>query len=55
VTGTLSFTGGTGHFDGASGTQTMEASQSIDVSQATLPVHTELDLHGTISLAHAAH
>ncbi len=50
VTGTLNFTGGTGRFDGASGTETMEGRQSIDVSQAVLPAHTVLDLEGTITV-----
>jgi hypothetical protein len=55
VTGMLSFVGGTGRFAGASGSQTMVGRRAIDVSQATLPVHTMLDLEGSISLVHPTH
>ena len=54
VTGTLNFTGGTGRFGGAGGTEAMQGRQSIDVSQAGLPVHTVLDLEGTITVVHPA-
>jgi hypothetical protein len=55
ISGTLTFTGGTGRFTGAIGTENMHGRQSIDVSQADLPAHTVLDLEGTITLTYPAH
>ncbi len=54
ISGTLTFTGGTGRFTGAIGTESMHGRQWIDVSQADLPAHTLLDLEGTITLTHPA-
>ncbi|MGH7630144.1 MAG: hypothetical protein ACREOF_12350 [Gemmatimonadales bacterium] len=47
--GTLTFTGGTGRFAGAGGTQTMNGRQTIDFTQGAPTIHTVLDLRGTIT------
>jgi hypothetical protein len=49
VAGTLSFTGGTGRFAGATGTATMNGSLQSDFSQATVPTEVTLVMIGSIS------
>jgi hypothetical protein len=49
ILGELTFTGGTGRFDGASGSQTMRGTQTTDFSQPGFPSATTLALDGTIS------
>ena len=49
IVGTITFTGGTGRFDGATGSQRMEGTQWTDFSQAGFPSRMILDFEGTIS------
>jgi hypothetical protein len=49
ITGTITFTGGTGRFEGASGGQQMEGTQWTDFSQAGFPSRMVLEFDGTIS------
>ena len=49
IVGTVTFTGGTGRFDGATGSQRMEGTQWTDFSQAGFPSRMVLDFDGTIS------
>jgi len=49
VTGTLSFTGGTGRFAGATGTATMNGSLRGDFSQPGVPTEVALVMIGSIS------
>ncbi len=49
VTGTLVFTGGTGRFAGATGSQSMNGVQVTDFSQSGFPTDVTLRLEGTIS------
>jgi hypothetical protein len=51
VTGTLTFTGGTGRFSSIQGTQTMKGRQTIDLTPAEPTIHTVLDLDGSITLS----
>ena len=50
VEGTLVFTGGTGRFEGVSGSQTLSGRQTIDFTNIDPAIHTELALDGSISL-----
>jgi hypothetical protein len=51
VTGTISFTGGTGRFAGATGTQAMFGRQTIDFTASSPVIHTVLKLtDGTLVL-----
>jgi hypothetical protein len=49
VDGTLTFTGGTGRFAGATGTATMEGSLQSDFSQPGIPTQVTLVMIGSIS------
>jgi hypothetical protein len=49
VAGTIVFTGGTGRFDGATGSQRMSGTQWTDFSQAHAPSRMVLEFDGTIS------
>jgi len=49
VTGTLSFTGGTGRFAGATGSASMNGSLQADFSQPTVPTDVTLVMIGSIS------
>jgi hypothetical protein len=49
ITGTITFTGGTGRFEGASGSQQMEGIQWTNFSQAGFPSRMVLEFDGTIS------
>jgi hypothetical protein len=49
VSGSLTFTGGTGRFANASGTVTMTGKQTADFSQQPVVTETALTMEGTIS------
>jgi len=50
IEGTITFTGGTGRFEGATGSQRMQGTQSTDFSQPpSLPSRMALEFDGTIS------
>jgi hypothetical protein len=49
VQGTLTFTGGTGRFAGASGSTSMEGTQVTDFSQPGFPSEVHLQMEGTLS------
>jgi hypothetical protein len=49
ISGTVTFTGGTGRFAGATGTTSMEGTVRGDFSQTPVPTRTELRMVGTIS------
>jgi hypothetical protein len=49
IIGTITFTGGTGRFVEATGTQSMEGTQWTDFSQADFPSRQVLEFDGTIS------
>jgi hypothetical protein len=49
ITGTITFTGGTGRFEGGSGRQQMDGTQWTDFSQAGFPSRMVLEFDGTIS------
>jgi hypothetical protein len=55
ISGTLSFTGGTGRFEGASGGQQMVGTQWTDFSQAGYPSRMVLEFDGTISSVGSLH
>jgi hypothetical protein len=50
VSGTLRFTGGTGRFTGAGGTQQMTGRQTIDFTGAAPAIHTVLELAGDLTI-----
>lgn len=49
ITGTLTFTGGTGRFSEATGTTTMSGTEQADFSQTPIPTQVELTMVGEIS------
>jgi hypothetical protein len=49
ITGTLTFTGGTGRFTGATGTTTMSGIEQADFSQTPIETQDELTMVGEIS------
>ena len=49
ITGTLTFTGGTGRFTGATGTTTMSGTERADFSQTPVATQVELTMVGEIS------
>jgi hypothetical protein len=49
ITGTISLTGGTGRFTGATGTTTMSGTEQADFSQTPIATQTELTMVGEIS------
>jgi hypothetical protein len=49
VNGTITFTGGTGRFAGATGSTTMAGTLQADFSQAPVPTQVTLTMLGTIS------
>jgi hypothetical protein len=55
IIGTITFTGGTGRFEGASGSQEMEGTQWTDFSQAGFASRMVLEFNGTISSVGSLH
>lgn len=55
VTGTLSFTGGTGRFAGVTGTASMNGSIQSDFSQPAVPTDVTLVMVGSISSVGSSH
>jgi hypothetical protein len=49
ISGTLTFTGGTGRFNGATGTTTMSGTEQADFSQSPIATQVELTMVGEIS------
>ena len=54
IRGQLAFTGGSGRFDDATGSQEMVGTQTSDFSQPGVPTTVELSMTGTISTAGSA-
>ena len=55
ITGTLTFTGGTGRFTGAAGTATMSGTEQADFSQTPIATQDELTMVGGISTRRMNH
>jgi hypothetical protein len=55
LSGTITFTGGTGRFAGATGQQQMEGTQWTDFSQAGFPSRMVLEFEGSISSVGSRH